>query len=152
MARSQRSASGPAPQPSSDSKASAPWETFVLFHYPACGTCKKALAWLKQANRLADVQLRDIVQQPPTAEELLAFARRANLSLRRFFNTSGQSYRTGGFKERLDAGMTEEQMAQALAADGKLIKRPLLVALKAGGPVCVGFSSETYAATVSTAE
>jgi arsenate reductase len=42
------------------------------------------------------------------------------------FNTSGESYRSGGFKDRLPQ-MSEAEALAALAADGKLIKRPLLI-------------------------
>jgi arsenate reductase len=46
--------------------------------------------------------------------------------VKKLFNTSGQSYREGGFGERLPT-MTESQAIDALAKDGKLIKRPLVL-------------------------
>ena len=55
--------------------------------------------------------------------------------LKKLFNTSGQSYRNGGFKEKLPA-MSDDEAFGALAADGKLIKRPLLID---DGLVLVGF-------------
>jgi arsenate reductase (glutaredoxin) len=42
------------------------------------------------------------------------------------FNTSGQSYREGGFKEKLET-MRDAEAVDALAADGKLIKRPIAI-------------------------
>jgi arsenate reductase len=64
------------------------------------------------------------------------------------FNVSGESYRKGGFKDRLP-GMTNAQKLAALAADGKLIKRPLLVIETKGAEaaVLVGFKEEVWDAT-----
>ncbi|MBW2377536.1 MAG: arsenate reductase family protein, partial [Deltaproteobacteria bacterium] len=50
----------------------------------------------------------------------------AGVPLNKLFNTSGQSYRNGGFKEKLKT-MSDAQAFGALAADGKLIKRPLVI-------------------------
>ena len=57
---------------------------------------------------------------------LKAFHQKSNLPLKRFFNTSGQSYRALGLKDKLP-GMTEEEQYALLATDGMLVKRPLVV-------------------------
>jgi arsenate reductase len=93
----------------------------LLYSYPACGTCRKALAWLREHG--IEVDLRDITRQPPTAAELAAAL--ALLGRRRLFNTSGQSYRALG--AATVQAMNDAQALEALAADGKLIKRPFLV-------------------------
>lgn len=61
--------------------------------------------------------------------------------VRKWLNTSGMSYRALG-KAKVDA-MTDAQLVQALSADGKLIKRPVLVM---SDRVLVGFDEEKYAA------
>lgn len=95
----------------------------TVYHYPACSTCRRALKWLDQRG-IAHGRI-DIVEQPPSRDLLeRALARVGNL--RALFNTSGQSYRDGQFKERLPK-MSESEALDALAADGKLIKRPFLV-------------------------
>ena len=66
---------------------------------------------------------------------------RSGLPLKKFFNTSGQSYRGGGWKDKL-ATLSEDQQIAGLAADGKLIKRPLV---DAGRTVLVGFRAELWA-------
>jgi len=111
----------------------------TLYHYPNCSTCKKARKWL-DANAV-EATLVDIVKAPPTADELRDFWQRSGKDLKKFFNTSGQSYRGGGFKDTLPT-MSEDDKLAALAADGKLIKRPLLVT-DAG--VLVGFREAEYA-------
>ena len=111
----------------------------TVYHYPACGSCRKALAWLRK--RGIDVSLEHLVDSPPSREILEGLWRRSGLPLRRFFNTSGVSYRQGGFKDRLPK-MSESEALEALAADGKLIKRPVI---DTGAAVLVGFNEALYA-------
>jgi arsenate reductase len=109
-----------------------------FYHYPKCGTCRKASKWL--ADRGIEVEAIDIVETPPPKSRLKDYYKRSGRELKAFFNTSGQSYRQGGFKEKLPT-MSEAEMLEALAADGKLIKRPLL---DAGERVLVGFREADY--------
>ena len=92
--------------------------------YPKCSTCQKAKVWLEE--RSISYDLRDIKQDNPTAEELTAWYQKSGLPLKKFFNTSGLSYKALGLKEKLP-NMTEEEQLALLAGDGMLIKRPLLV-------------------------
>lgn len=112
--------------------------TAHLYHYPNCSTCKRARKWLTAAG--VEVELIDIVKAPPTTEQLTSAVASSGLPLKRFFNTSGQSYRNGNFSARLPTMSDEEQVA-ALAADGKLIKRPLLVS---NSQVLVGFREDDW--------
>jgi arsenate reductase (glutaredoxin) len=118
----------------------------TVYHYPRCSTCKKALAWLDEQG--AAYQAVDLVATPPTAAELERWWRASGKPLAAFFNTSGQSYRDGDFKHRLDT-MTDAQKVAALAADGKLIKRPLLVRQQGASlKVAVGFREPEFAQTI----
>ena len=67
--------------------------------------------------------------------------RQSGLPLKKFFNTSGQQYRTLGLKDKLPA-MTEEEQLALLATDGMLVKRPILLA---GEQVLVGFQEAHWA-------
>jgi len=109
-----------------------------VFHYPQCSTCKKALKWLTE-QRIAFEPV-DIVQAPPSKSELREAWKHSGLPLRKLFNTSGVSYREGKFGERLET-MSESEALDALAADGKLIKRPLVLG---GKTVLVGFNENAY--------
>lgn len=51
---------------------------------------------------------------------------RSGLVLKKFFNTSGLLYKSMGLKDKLPE-MSEDEMLKLLAADGMLVKRPLLV-------------------------
>lgn len=98
----------------------------ILFiEYPKCSTCRRARAWL-DAHGISYVD-RHIVEQPPTAAELAEWQPRSELPVRRFFNTSGMVYREQGIKAKLDAGLSDEEAFELLAANGMLVKRPILV-------------------------
>ena len=62
----------------------------------------------------------------PAYEELSAWHRRSGLPLKKFFNTSGLLYKSMALKDKLPT-MNEDEMLKLLAADGMLVKRPLLV-------------------------
>jgi arsenate reductase len=110
----------------------------TVYQYPKCSTCRNALKWL-DAQGIPYVPV-DIVASPPSARVLKQLHARSGLPLSRFFNTSGESYRHGGFKERMKT-MPDTEAFAALAADGKLIKRPLV---DAGDTVLVGFKEEEW--------
>ena len=112
----------------------------TIYQYPKCGTCRKALRWLEA--RGVETTSIDIVEEPPSKTALQRHWKTSGLPVRKLFNTSGQSYRQGGFKEKL-ATMSDAEAIAALAADGKLIKRPIVVG---DGFVLVGFDEAAYAA------
>lgn len=114
--------------------------TVTVLHYPSCSTCRKARKWL-DAQGIAH-SLVHIVDETPSADELAALIDKSGLPLKRFFNTSGQSYRNGGWKEKV-GGLDLAGAAAALAADGKLIKRPLV---DLGDAVLVGFKEAEWQA------
>lgn len=109
----------------------------LVLSYAGCSTCKKALAWLK-ANGVAHT-VRPIVDEPPTPAELAKWIPASGKPVRKWLNTSGQSYRAIG-KEKVDAA-SEAELVSWLAKDGKLVKRPVLVS---GATVLVGFDEEAY--------
>jgi arsenate reductase len=96
----------------------------LVYQYPKCGTCRKALKFLEAHG--VEHRTKDIVASPPSKALLKKALERSGLPVRKLFNTSGQSYRQGGFKDKLDT-MTNDEALSELAADGKLIKRPLIV-------------------------
>ena len=106
--------------------------------YPKCTTCQKARKWLDQQG--ASYTLRDIKEDRPTREELSVWWKASGLPLKRFFNTSGQLYKSLGLKDSLK-DMTEEEQLTLLATDGMLVKRPVLVD---GDRVLVGFRPEEW--------
>ena len=110
--------------------------------YPKCSTCQKAQHFLDDHG--LSYELRNIKEQPPTAEELRQWQAKSGLPLKRFFNTSGLAYRALGLKEKLPT-LDEEAQLALLASDGMLVKRPIAVSEKG---VFVGFRAEQWEALV----
>ena len=106
--------------------------------YPKCTTCQKAQKWLDEHG--IGYELRNIKENNPTETELRAWHERSGLPLKRFFNTSGLQYKALNLKDRLPA-MSEDEQFALLAADGMLVKRPLLISDNA---VLVGFKESEY--------
>jgi arsenate reductase len=111
----------------------------TVYQYPKCSTCRKALKWLDDHD--LHYTSVNIVESPPARTALTRAIQGAGLPLRAFFNTSGESYRAGGFKDRLPE-LSQADAVAALAQDGKLIKRPLLFD---GERVLVGFDARAWA-------
>ena len=96
----------------------------VFICYPKCTTCQKARKWLDE-HKIA-YELRDIKTTKPASDELAPWHERSGLPLKKFFNSIGLLYKSMELKDKLP-GMSEEEMLRLLAADGMLVKRPLLV-------------------------
>jgi len=96
----------------------------LLICYPKCSTCQKAKKWL-DGKDIAYTE-RNIAEENPTYEELKEWYEKSGLPLKKFFNTSGLQYKALGLKDKLPQ-LNEEEQLQLLAADGMLVKRPLLL-------------------------
>ena len=99
---------------------------------------EKAKKWLDEKGLACEV--RNIKLENPTAEELRGWYQASALPLKRFFNTSGLQYKALGLKDKLP-GMDEEAQLALLAADGMLVKRPILVG---DGFVLTGFKPQEW--------
>ncbi|MBY7144012.1 arsenate reductase family protein [Virgibacillus sp. NKC19-3] len=110
----------------------------TFYWYPNCGTCKKAKKWLDE-NKI-NYRTIHIVNTPPKKETLLDLIAKSGLPAKKFFNTSGKKYRELNMKDKIKDASTEE-MAELLASDGMLIKRPIVTD---GEKVTVGFTEEAF--------
>lgn len=110
----------------------------LLVCYPRCSTCKKAQKWLDEHGISYDY--RDIKEDNPTESELREWLDKSRLDVKRFFNTSGQLYKSMGLKDKLPDMSVDEKLS-LLATDGLLVKRPILID---GGSVLVGFKEDEW--------
>lgn len=114
----------------------------LVLVYRKCSTCQKALKWLDE-NKI-DYEERPIKEENPTVEELKEWHQKSGLSLKRFFNTSGNLYKEMQLKDKL-ADMSEEEQLKLLSTDGMLVKRPLLIT---DTYVCPGFKEADWKAHI----
>lgn len=117
-----------------------------VYQYPQCGTCRKAIRWLK--DRGHDLDLVHIVDHPPGEDELRKLIADSGLPVDKFFNTSGEVYRQMGLKDRLRS-MSDDEKIRLLASNGKLIKRPIVTD---GRRTTVGFKEDVFEQDWKTAE
>lgn len=111
--------------------------------YPKCSTCRKAQKWLDEHDM--DYDIRDIKTENPDLAELELWHQASGLPLKKFFNTSGQLYRSLELSKKLP-GMSDAEQYALLASDGMLVKRPILVT--DDNKVLVGFKEDHWAETL----
>ena len=114
----------------------------VFYHYPRCSTCVKARKWLEFKN--ISVETINLIDTPPNVETLHEIHTLSKREIKALFNTSGQSYRQGNFKEKVSQFSLTEAL-ETLAADGKLIKRPILLG---DGVALIGFKPQEWAEVI----
>ena len=116
-----------------------------VYAYKGCDTCRKAVKWLTaQGVPFQEIPIRE---QPPTVAELRRVLQSRGGDLRSLFNTSGQDYRAGDWKDKLPT-LTEEAALEALANEGNLVKRPLAVDPE-GNVALNGFKEEEWAVAIA---
>ena len=82
----------------------------------------------KIRESLTSYGIRDVeeVSYNPSYEELKEWYQVSDFPLKKFFNTSGLLYKEMKLKDKLPT-MSEEEQLKLLAANGMLVKRPLII-------------------------
>lgn len=96
----------------------------ILYIYSRCSTCQNALKFLERKN--VSFVRKEIVETPPSIEELHTMLDYMDGHLKKIFNTSGQLYREMQLTEKLKS-MSEEDAILLLNQHGMLVKRPFLL-------------------------
>lgn len=110
-----------------------------IYGYQKCGTCQKAYKWL-DAHSIS-YEKRAIRETPPTKAELSSMLDTYSGNIKKLFNSSGLDYRNEGWKDKI-IKMTQDELLNALAANGNLIKRPFVVVDGCGKSV--GFKEDDW--------
>lgn len=110
----------------------------TFFGYPKCSTCVNAKRFLAKLGRTMNEI--DITLSPPSTKELSGLIDRSGRPYTDFLNRSGVQYRALNMKEKVRT-LPEAAIIQRLAAEGRLIKRPIVTD---GTRVTVGFSPEEF--------
>lgn len=96
----------------------------TFYEYPKCSTCRRAKMELQTLG--IDFTSVDITKDTPHATQLKQWIETSTYTVKNFFNTSGQSYRARGLKDKVD-NLSIDEATRLLASDGMLIKRPILI-------------------------
>lgn len=118
--------------------------SLTFYGYPKCGTCRKAQKWLESQD--ISLEYINIVEQPPSKQEIVELHSKSRLPLQKFFNTSGKKYRELGLKDKVK-NASENELLNWLSSDGMLLKRPIVTD---GEKVTVGFREEIFDKTWDT--
>lgn len=113
-------------------------EKMLFLCYPKCSTCQKAKKWLDEHN--VEYTERHIAEDNPTYDELKVWYTQSGLLLKKFFNTSGLIYKEMQLKDKLPS-MSEDEQLKLLAANGMLVKRPMVIS---EDKVLVGFKETEW--------
>jgi arsenate reductase len=95
----------------------------TLYHNPRCSKSRGALELL-EARGLAPTVVR-YLETPPSAADLRTLLGKLGLSARQLLRSGEEEYQTLGLA---DAGLSEDQLIEAMVAHPRLIERPILVA------------------------
>jgi arsenate reductase len=113
-------------------------EKLKVYHLPTCSNCKSANKTLRGQGY--ELELHDIKETPPSADELHELITLSGLPIGKWFNVSGEVYREMGLKDKLSK-MSVEEKIQLLSSNGMLIKRPIVTD---GSKVSIGFRAEDF--------
>lgn len=119
---------------------------YLFLEYPKCSTSNRAKKWLD--NNKIQYDSRHIVNDNPSFEELKLWIEKSNLSIKKFFNTSGLVYRNLNLKDKLITMSYDEQI-KLLSQNGMLIKRPILIG---DDFVLVGFNESDWTEQLKSKE
>jgi arsenate reductase len=109
-----------------------------FYGYKKCDTCRKAEKALAKLGQAYDFV--DITEAPPSAAALKRMVMQSGAELKKFFNTSGVQYKELNIKDKV-GGMSEAQILEMLAGNGRLLKRPLVTD---GSKSTVGFDEAEF--------
>jgi len=97
----------------------------VIYHNPACGTSRNALAMIRNAG--IEPHVVEYLKTPPSRALVRQMLTRAGLSVRDVLREKGTPYAELGLA---DPALTDEQLLDAVEAHPVLLNRPLVVSPK----------------------
>ena len=96
--------------------------TITIWHNPACGTSRNALAMIRASGE--EPVVIEYLEQPPTRERLAGLIAAAGLGVREAIRQKGTPYAELGLD---DPALSDKQLLEAMIAHPILINRPLVV-------------------------
>ena len=94
----------------------------TIYHNPACGTSRNALALLREAG--IEPTIVEYLKDPPSRAQLQALIRDAGLTVREALRQRGSPYDELGLG---DPALSDDRLLDAMLAHPILINRPFVV-------------------------
>ena len=94
----------------------------TIFHNPSCSKSRATLELL--TNKGIQPTIIEYLKNPPTVEELRQVLQLLNLSPRELIRTNEVEYKSSGLD---DPQLNDEQILELMAANPKVIQRPIVV-------------------------
>lgn len=94
----------------------------VIYHNPACGTSRNALAMIRNAG--IEPHVLEYLKSPPSRAQLVSLIQRMGLAVRDLLREKGTPYHTLGLG---DPSLDDEALLDAMLAEPILINRPIVV-------------------------
>lgn len=94
----------------------------TIYHNPACGTSRNALAMIRNAG--IEPTVVEYLKTPPARAELVRMIADAGLSLRQALREKGTPYAELGLD---NPDLTDDQLLDAMLKDPILINRPFVI-------------------------
>ena len=104
--------------------------TVTIYHNPACGTSRNALAMIRQSGE--EPHVIEYLKTPPTREELLKLVEAMGITPRELLRQKGTPYAELGLG---NLSLTDAALIDAMMAHPILINRPIVVTDK-GAALC----------------
>ena len=97
--------------------------TIRIFHNPRCSKSRATLALLQEQG--IDPEIRLYLENPPDTTELRSILGQLGLAARDLMRKGEAEFRELGLS---DPSLTEDQLIAAMAANPRLIERPIVLA------------------------
>ncbi|CAM3445107.1 MULTISPECIES: arsenate reductase (glutaredoxin) [Cupriavidus] len=94
----------------------------TIYHNPACGTSRNALAMIRNAG--VEPNVIEYLNTPPDRQTLQQMIRLAGLTVRQAIREKGTPYAELGLS---DPALTDDQLLDAMLAQPILINRPFVI-------------------------
>jgi arsenate reductase (glutaredoxin) len=99
--------------------------TITIYHNPACGTSRNALAMIRQSG--AEPEIIEYLRSPPTRERLVELIAAMGITPRALLREKGTPFAELGLA---DPKWTDDELIDAMIAHPVLINRPIVVTPK----------------------